>query len=69
VELRKKIENHFDYMWKFDKNIAFRDHSDLNNYNQLPEEVQSTIVKDFLFQDFLESFKRHFSFPKLYNRF
>lgn len=65
--LRKRIESHFDYKWDNDKNQAFLLESDINNFRQLPSEVQTMIYKDFLFSDFLETFKKTFAFPKLDN--
>mmetsp|Transcript_26419 Transcript_26419/g.40334 ORF Transcript_26419/g.40334 Transcript_26419/m.40334 type:complete len:161 (-) Transcript_26419:1043-1525(-) len=69
LDLKKKIENHFDYQWKMDKNMGFRDSGDIMIYDQLPEIVRCSIFKDFLFLDFLSSFKKQFTFPKRYNRF
>ena len=69
LELKKRIENHFDYQWKMDKNMAFRDQQDVNIFIQLPEEVKSCLFKDFLFKDFITSFRRSLTFPKRYNRF
>jgi len=69
LDLKKRIENHFEYQWMMDKNMAFRDEGDIIIFEQLPEEVRSCIFKDFLFQDFLYSFKKQFTFPKRYNRF
>lgn len=64
IELKRKIESHFDYKWQNDKNQAFYETQDLSIFNQLPSDVQITLYKDFLFSDFLESFKNTFCFPK-----
>jgi hypothetical protein len=66
-DLRNSIECHFDYKWEHDKNQAFLLEEDLNNFRQLPSEVQTKIYQDFLFSDFLETFKQTFAFPKREN--
>lgn len=38
-ELKKKIEEHFDYMWNNDKNQAMKTEEDIGQYDQLPEHV------------------------------
>ena len=67
ADLRNRIESHFDYKWEHDKNQAFLLETDLNNFRQLPSEVQTKIYQEFLFSDFLETFKQTFAFPKLDN--
>lgn len=42
-DLRKSIECHFHYKWEHDKNQAFLLEEDLNNFRQLPSEVQTKI--------------------------
>ena len=42
-DLRNSIECHFDYKWEHDKNQAFLLEEDLNNFRQLPSEVQTKI--------------------------
>jgi hypothetical protein len=62
IRLKKQIEAHFDYRFQHDKLIAFRNVDDLSIFDQLPEEVQQTMYVEFLFKDFLEEFKRLFTF-------
>ena len=38
-ELKKKIEEHFDYMWNNDKNQAMMTEEDISQYDQLPQHV------------------------------
>lgn len=51
-ELKKKIEDHFDYMWNNDKNQAMMTEEDIEQYEQLPEHVQNRLYNQFLFSDF-----------------
>lgn len=64
IELKERIEAHFEFKWRSDKNMAFFESQDVSIFNQLPGEVQIMLYKDFLFSDFLESFKNTFCFPK-----
>lgn len=52
-EIKKTIENHFDYLWEHDKLQAFRDEADLAIFSQMPEEVRIAMLTEFLFKDFL----------------
>ena len=62
-KFKAKIEQYFEYRWVYDKNMSFQSEEDLQIYQQLPNFVQENIYKDFLFPEFLKSFKRTFSFP------
>lgn len=64
-KLKKDIEAHFDYRFNNDKLIAFREEKDLSIFEQLPEEVQQTMYVEFLFKDFLNEFKRLFTFNNI----
>jgi hypothetical protein len=66
-QFKVDLETFFDYKWKNDSNQAFRDPEDTQHYSQLPEHVQQSIYKDFLFQPFLLRFKRTFDIPNMMN--
>ena len=61
--LKKRIEDHFDYQWEHNLNIAFATDKDLNIYNQMPEAVQQNLFTDYMFNHFLYNFQKLFSFP------
>ena len=63
INLKEKIEIHFDYRWKTDKLAGFTDEEDKNLIVQLPSDVQQEIFVGFLFKDFLTTFKSIFEFP------
>lgn len=64
IELKNRIEAHFTYRWQNDKLMAFRDEQDLSIFSQLPESVRQMMYTEFLFRDFLDSYKQTFSsFP------
>lgn len=63
-DIKHRIEEHFDYKWNNDKNQAFLTEEDNSIFEQLPEDVQVCLLKDFMFSDFLESFKKTFCFRK-----
>ena len=63
LDLKRRIEAHFDYKWKYDKNSAFSGDDEERLYDELPEEVQVSLCKNFLYRDFLHSFRRFFSIP------
>jgi hypothetical protein len=44
--------------------MAFKLEEDMMMLDQLPVEVQEEIFKDFLYSDFLFSFKKHFVFTR-----
>ena len=67
VDLKRRIEDHFDYKWKNDKLLAFQEESDQNLFEQLPDNVVLNIYLQFLFEDFLEAFERVFSFRMEFN--
>jgi hypothetical protein len=64
-DLKLKIEDFFDYKWNNDRLTAFREDADMNIYDQLPPEVQEIIYTEFLFKDFLQSYKKTFQIPNL----
>ena len=63
--LKEHIEVFFDYKWEHDKNAAFQDEVDLQLFSQLPDEVQVQIYNKYLFERFLQSFAKVFTFPRL----
>lgn len=59
-----ELETYFDYFWKNDRNYAIKSEEDQRFMDELPNNIQTDIYKDFLFQDFLQLFKVHFQFTK-----
>ena len=62
-ELKLKLEAHFDYRWRKNKNSAFTNDDDLAIMDQLPEFVKERIYKDYMYIDFLKKFRKTFYFP------
>ena len=48
--------------WAYDKNNFIITENDQSLLDQLPENCQTQIYKDFLFRDFLDKFRRFFNF-------
>ena len=65
--LKRRIEAHFDYKWKNDKNQCLNLPEDRNIFNQLPEDTQIYVFRNFLYADYLNCFKRFFSIPNKYS--
>ena len=63
LDLQRRIEAHFHYKWNNDKNYAFEDDNDKKIFEELPEEVQTVLYRQFLYGDFLKCFRRFFSIP------
>ena len=59
-----KFEKYFEYFWKNNKNYAIQSEEDFSIMRELPASIQSNIYKDFLFADFMELFRVHFTFAK-----
>ena len=64
VNLKREIEQFFDYKWQFDRNQAIDDEQEIKILEQLPEEVQNKIYTNFLFREFLLKFKDTFTITK-----
>jgi hypothetical protein len=66
IELKQKIEAHFDFIWNNDKNQAMISENDVDNFDQLPQHVQNKLYRDFLFCDFCKLFMvSYFNIPNL----
>lgn len=63
LDLKRRIEAHFAYKWNNDKGYAFEDEIDRQIFDELPEDVQIALYKNFLYCDFLKAFKRFFCIP------
>jgi hypothetical protein len=57
-----RFESYFDYRWRNDKNIAFREKEDLDIYNQMPIDVKGKLMKEFMHKNFLKKFSKTFKF-------
>ena len=67
LTLKREIEAFFAYKWTMDKNMAFKDEQDITIFEQLPEEVRQMIYQEFMFKEFLWTYRRTFTFPNKYN--
>lgn len=63
LELKRQIEEYFDYRWKHDKNQAIDDEEEQKILEQLPDNVQNDIFARFLFQNFMMLFRETFLVP------
>ena len=63
-ELITKIEDFFEYYWENNRLSALKNSSDVRFMDELPASVQSEIFIDYLFSDFLHSYRTYF-YPKL----
>ena len=59
-----QFERYFEYYWRNDKNSSVIGKTDAALMSELPGDMQISIYKDFLFEDFLQQFKVHFLFRK-----
>ena len=65
IELKKKIEDHFDYKWNQDKNQAITTQQDRDMYEQIPEVTQDQLLHQFLFHNFKVEYRKYFTFEKI----
>ena len=64
-KLARQIEEYFEYKWEYDRNMAVTTDEDKKMLEQLPYEVQVRLFTDFLFQRFLNKYRKYFNFPNL----
>ena len=62
--IKEDIERHMEYYWNNDRNYALIDKVDQDMMEQLPDEVQNRIYKNFLYVEFLSKFNRMFTIFK-----
>jgi len=60
--LKKEIEDYFEFRWSTNKNWFVDTGEDRQLLDQLPQEIQIQIYRNFLFQDFLKEFRSKFIF-------
>ena len=65
--LKRQIVAFFAYKWTMDKNMAFKNDHDRAIFLQLPEEVRQMLYQEFMFKEFLYTYRRTFTFPNKYN--
>ena len=63
-EIIEEIESYFEYYWANDKLISIAEESDNRFYDELPNDIQQEIFKNFLFRPFINAFKRLFVIRK-----
>ena len=61
-KFKEDIERYFDYMWENNRNWAVIEEEDQMILEQLPTECIVSIFKDFLFVQFLQTFRKSFIF-------
>jgi hypothetical protein len=64
IEFKNKIEDHFKYQWSNDRLVSFREVDDLRFFDELDRDQKVEIFKEFLFREFVISFKKFFTIPK-----
>lgn len=60
-DMKVRIEDFMEYRWSNNKNNAVTTDEDKAIMDQLPLEIQRKIYSDFLFQNFLKSFRSYFA--------
>lgn len=50
IELKKQIEEYFDYRWSQDRNQCLMSDQDVSIFDQLPDFVQQKLFTDFMFK-------------------
>jgi len=61
-QLRAEIDDFFDFYWKKDKNYARKDENGKRFLSELPQTSITKLYSEFLFKDFLYTFKEYFRF-------
>lgn len=64
IEKKREIEKYFEYRWLSNKNSAIDDDEEQAKLDQLPEETQNCLYKEFLYMEFLKQFNSVFRLPK-----
>lgn len=59
-ESKEKIEKYFEYRWKHYKNVAISTKEDEELLEQLPMVVRTEIYTNYLYKDFMRTYKRYF---------
>ena len=67
IDLKKKIEQHFNHLWSHNKNAAIQAEKDLEIFEQIPEDTRDMLYHKFLFHGFLVGYKKYFTFVKKYS--
>ena len=59
-DLISKIEDFFEYSWQYNRLNAVKTETDLRFMDELPLSVQSQIITEYLFSDFLAKYEFYF---------
>jgi len=62
-DLRERIDFYFDYKYKNDRKIGIDEEEEQKVLEQLPAFVENAIYTDFLYYNFLTTFKETFKIP------
>jgi hypothetical protein len=65
LDFKREVERYFDHKWEVDKNFIINADEYAGFYYSIPSTVIDGVYKRFLFIDFLEKYKKLFSYPKL----
>ena len=65
--LKRNIEKFFEYRWNFNKNVAFDGEGSQSIIEQIQtnDELYISLLKDFIYKDFLMNFSKTFDFPNM----
>ena len=64
-QLKAKFEDYFEFRWRKNRNAAIESENELKLLEQLPEDVQNTLIMNSLHRKFMSNFRPHFRLPKL----
>ena len=65
LDFRSRLEQHFEYYWNNNNFAALEDEEGNSMFEQLPIQVQNSLMKDYLFVNFVKTFqKSYFRIPK-----
>jgi hypothetical protein len=63
-KFKDKLEQYFEFRWKYDKNQSIDDEQEIAILEQLPPETQDRLFTKFIFHNFLFSFMNFFRIEK-----
>jgi hypothetical protein len=63
-DLITKIEDFFEYYWEHNRMQALKSEEDIRFVSELPNNVQSEIIIDYLWNDFLYRYRFYFQSVK-----
>ena len=64
IELKQRIEQFFDHRWQFDKNSVMESQEFATVVEQLSDDHETALYRDFLFKKFIKNYSKIFEMPK-----